>query len=282
MKTKIYYLLNELKLVRYVGKTGGALHSRLDGHIREALNGKKSHKCCWIRSMLRNGLAPTIELQTEVNGDGCGAEIAYIKYLRGCGLNLTNETDGGEGASGHCHTKETREKIRDAIKGIKRSDETRAKLSVVMKKIFSDPLLRARLRECHKGHIPWNRGLSMPEGTGLKISKALKGKKQSAETRANMSFAHKNSERAKKHVREMIAGNVGRILSATTREKIGQSKKGRKRPPFSAAWKKHMSDSLKGRPKSEAHKAKIGLANKGRKFSAEQRSHMGCKAKSKR
>lgn len=265
MRTKIYYLLNEFQLVRYVGKTGGALHSRLDGHIRESLGGKKSHKCCWIRSMLRNGFAPTIELQTEVSGDGCGAEIAYIKYLRGFGLNLTNETDGGEGASGHCHTKETRGKIRDAIKGIKRSDETRAKLSAAMKKVFSDPLLRARLRESHKGHIPWNRGLTMPEGTGLKISKALRGRKQSAETRAIMSFAHKNSEIAKKHVREMSAGNVGRILSVTTREKIGQSKTGRKRPPFSLLWRKRMGLCNKGKIRSAETRLKMSIAAKNRK-----------------
>jgi hypothetical protein len=101
---KIYCLRDETRFLRYVGKTSITLPERLKGHIREALDKTPSgswksntHKSRWIRSMLRRGLTPSIDLITEVKADGNKAEIAYIAYFKRKGIELVNGTSGGDG-----------------------------------------------------------------------------------------------------------------------------------------------------------------------------------------
>lgn len=60
----------------------------------------------------------------------------------------------------------------------------------------------------------------------------------------------------------------GRIHSEETKEKIRQSRMGKKRKPFSEEWRQNMGKASKGKkrkPFSEEHKQKISQANKGKK-----------------
>jgi len=94
--------------------------------------------------MLSKGLIPTITLLGEYEGDGNKEEIAWIKYFRDGGVELTNGTDGGDGISNP--SKMVRDKISTTLKqmykehpeilkemalrvlGTKRSKETIAKM----------------------------------------------------------------------------------------------------------------------------------------------------------
>lgn len=129
MKTKIYFLRDENRFVKYVGKTGGILEHRLRYHLYEALKGHKCKRCNGIRAMLRRGFSPTIDLITEVDGNGAGAERAYIKWLRSKGIDLWNLTDGGEGNPGHIVSEKTRAQIRAKLKGKTRPKEACQKMS---------------------------------------------------------------------------------------------------------------------------------------------------------
>ena len=72
--------------------------------------------------------------RVEVHTMGCSTEaaafeleIGIIKCLRRMGVKLCNQTDGGEGMSGHAHTAESRAKMSVAKRNM--SDETKAKMS---------------------------------------------------------------------------------------------------------------------------------------------------------
>lgn len=72
-------------------------------------------------------------------------------------------------------------------------------------------------------------------------------------------------------------GTPGNVQTAEARAKIGASKKGKKRKPFSAEWLASLSFSKKGKPKSAEHRLKTATAKTGKKrapFSAEWRANL--------
>ena len=85
--------------VRYVGK-GVDLRARYRQHLSESRIGRvKSHKCDWIRSVLRKGGKPILEVD-EIVSPGSSwkeAECRRISYYLSLGCNLTNGTTGGDG-----------------------------------------------------------------------------------------------------------------------------------------------------------------------------------------
>lgn len=91
---KIYKLIDPVsKEVRYIGYTSGTLENRLRYHIYDC-NKLNTHKCNWIKSLLKKDLKPIIEticICFDLN-DALQKEVFYIsKYS-----NLTNSTTGGE------------------------------------------------------------------------------------------------------------------------------------------------------------------------------------------
>jgi hypothetical protein len=123
------------------------------------------------------------------------------------------------------------------------------------------------------------------------ISEKQKGKKMSAEARANMSLAAMGNTRAKgckraRHLVEaLIVRNTGRIVTEETRRKMSASRKGqflgRK---LTDEWRSNISAAQLGIPKSEetkqkmrgiqksdAHKQKLRECNLGKTHSEETR-----------
>lgn len=89
--------------IRYVGKTHQTLQARLCKHISERNHPDKKgyHKSAWIRCLVAIGLKPEIILlEKVVDGDWVEAEKRWIAYGRSQRWDLTNHTDGGEGAYG--------------------------------------------------------------------------------------------------------------------------------------------------------------------------------------
>lgn len=85
--------------IRYIGKTARKLKARLAGHFSEARRFRHSHKHRWIVKCLDAGLKPIPWLleEVEVGHSWQDRERAWIKRGREIGLDLTNQTEGGEG-----------------------------------------------------------------------------------------------------------------------------------------------------------------------------------------
>lgn len=105
-------------------------------------------------------------------------EVSRIAFWRGAAVDLVNQTDGGEGAS-----------------GVHRSDEFKAKVSAAQK---GKPK-------------PGRRGLLHSAEHRAKISAGLKGREVSAETRAKISAAQKGKPRPELVGRKLSADGLERL-----------------------------------------------------------------------
>jgi len=133
----------------------------------------------------------------------------------------------------YSHSKETKKKLSNAHKGKKLSEETKRKISLVQKgkkltiehrkKIKKHYMLhgswhtgkkrseetKKKISKASMGRIPWNKGNPCPKNVREKISRKLRGRSLSLETKRKMSFAQK-----------------GRVVKKSTRKKISEAKKG--------------------------------------------------------
>jgi hypothetical protein len=220
MMTKIYSLQDENGNIRYIGKTSRSLKERFSAHLLEARNGIKNHRCNWIRSIISNGKWPSPFLIGEVEGDGCKEEIAWIAYFRVEGVNLVNETKGGEGMTGWKPSKETCRKMSEAGKG----------------RIFSEEHKR-KIGEAHKGNKN-NLGRRHSPETLLKMSAAQKGNTHflghhhSDETKEKISKAHRGKIRPDEWRLNISKGKKGKATrnkgwnhSEETKRKISIAQK---------------------------------------------------------
>lgn len=144
---------------------------------------------------------------------------------------------------------------------------------------------RQKLRESHKGHIPWNKGIPLSENHKAKVVEARKRQIFTPETRAKLSESRK-----------------GRVFTPETRKKISDAQKGkprwtpedrarmseqrightlsdeqkakRKKFTLSEQTKARMSVTRKGRTKTAEHRAKISAGEKGKLVLAETREKL--------
>jgi hypothetical protein len=151
---------------------------------------------------------------------------------------LLNRTDGGEGGSGRIHSEETRRKVSEVLKGKTLSEETKRKMS-----------------EAKKGENHPNYGKSLSEETRKKLSEVHKN--ISEETRRKMSEAHKNPSEETK--RKLSEAQTGKIHSEETKRKISEASKGR---THSEETKRKLSEASKGRTHSEETKRKLSEVRK--------------------
>lgn len=160
--------------VRYVGVTFRGKR-RYNEHISRAMTGGKTHRDCWIRSLIVAGVRPFYRVVETGDGDGWqDAERAWIAKYRQS-ERLVNHTDGGDGTpglpispeirrrlsearkgvpyppgrisamKGKQHTPEALEKIRVASKGRRMPDSMRRKLSALRKQNPTSPEQRAKM-----------------------------------------------------------------------------------------------------------------------------------------
>jgi len=96
----------------------------------------------------------------------------------------------------------------------------------------------------------------------------------SDETRLKLSKANSGKNNAMYGMKGPLAPMYGKKHSIHTIKKISESKKGKKRLPFTDEWKQNISRANKGRKLSEAHKHKISEAHKGKVVSSETKRKM--------
>ena len=143
----IYSLENPLTNdIRYIGKTVN-LKRRLKGHLDEAkeLNSKITYKVSWIRSLLKQGIVPVLNIIDEVKENEWEFwEKHYISLYRSWGFKLTNGTEGGDGNM--CwqkhHKEETKRKISEAHKGKHKTKEHKKNLGLAR----SNPVISINVR----------------------------------------------------------------------------------------------------------------------------------------
>jgi hypothetical protein len=136
-------------------------------------------------------------------GTAFALERGLIACLKRMGVELTNITDGGEGVSGLRHSDAARKKMSATRKGRKHRAATKAKMTESRKgeknaffgRKHSDETKR-RISEAKKANpTDYWAGKTRSEEVRKKISTSLKGKtlgrKMSEEARANMSAAQK-------------------------------------------------------------------------------------------
>lgn len=187
----IYALLDPDTLkIRYIGKSKNPI-ARLSHHISHCITGK-SHSARWIRKLITNNKRPLVQI-IEQASDGIifERERYWIAYYRNTGVNLTNNSDGGEGPLGYKHTKENVQKMRERA--------------------------RSNIEQLKRLHSPESR---------RKASLARIGRKDSEEVRRNKSISKigtKASESTKQH---LSAAAIKRYQSESGREqrlKYGRS-----------------------------------------------------------
>lgn len=194
MKHYIYILIDPRdNRLRYVGKTVN-IQNRYDAHCTKQRG--NHHRANWLNQLYFLGLKPVMQIIEECNEDTwANREIFWIKYYRDLGCDLVNETNGGEGVTGHSWTPNEKQRLKmsEAKKG----------------KSFT---------EDHKNKIrEANKGKTLSEDHKRKISEATRGKTRDESFRYKLSEANKGEKNP----------HYGKPLSAETRQKISDSHKGK-------------------------------------------------------
>jgi len=253
IKKPIIYALAEPNsdVIRYVGQTID-LKQRLSAHYTPIRLVQRTHHNDWIKSLkTKDQKADVIILQEASNEDELNQlEIMWIAYCRALGFDLTNGTDGGDGAQrGRSISEEHKKKISIALKGRPCTEEQKIQISIA-----------------NSGERNGMFGKTISESTRQKISLSRKGLKMrpcSEEHKRKISLANtgrKFTEEHKRKLSEIAKGRPGKKLSEETKRKIGAASSGRK---HTEEAKRKMSEAAKGRTGrkfSKEHKRKISEA----------------------
>lgn len=105
--------------LRYVGVTFRG-QRRINEHMSRAVMGRgRTHRDCWLRSLLRLGLRPTPSILETGSGDGWQERERHWIALHRPSGDLVNHTDGGEGTPGYVPTPALRAMWSAMRKGVK-------------------------------------------------------------------------------------------------------------------------------------------------------------------
>lgn len=141
----------------------------------------------WFKTVKKHGYEVEVIAEGLSWEDACELEeLLILEYgRRDLGLGtLVNMTNGGDGVKGVRRSVETRKKLSESNKGKTLSVETRKKMSEAQKGPKHTAETRKKMSESHKGR-------THSAETRKKISEASKGKTLSAETRKKLSKANK-------------------------------------------------------------------------------------------
>lgn len=288
MKTFIYELIDpKTGETRYIGKANNPKDRLKEGHLGVLELKSRTYKSNWIKSLLKEGLKPILNIIDEVPLEEWQFwERHYISLYRSWNIKLTNCTDGGDGIGvswnkgltreldervervaklkeGKQLSIETKLKKSKSLKGRKISEDVKGKMSESQKFRERSPDIAYKVWETRRR----NGSDKMTEEVKQQISKALTGRKLSKETKLKIGVKNKG----KRHSEEVKEKLSNLIVTEETRRKLSLSLLGRKhseeaksnmRKPKSTEAKENMSKSKKGKKWSEARRqAQINKQN---------------------
>lgn len=184
--------------VRYIGITfRGRL--RYNEHISRARHGGKTHRDCWIKSLLNIEMKPIYEIIEVGYGDGWqDAERAWIKLYREIG-NIVNHTDGGDGTPGLAISDELKKKLSDERSGVPYPPGRNN--AMLGKHHTQEAIEKIRAAGTGRKHTKEAR---------LKVSRARKGKSLSDEHKIKLSIAHTGKTLTEEHKRKIGASTTNK------------------------------------------------------------------------
>jgi hypothetical protein len=241
----------------YVGK---GVRDRIHRHERDAALSKNinPYKENVIRKILAGGgqVIKTKLAYFETHDEALKYEIALIFFLNATD-SLTNLTPGGDGQIGVVFSEEHRRKLSEAQKGKPRAPlppEARQRVTEANRGKRRSEETRRRMSEARMGK-------PLSEAAKEKLRLVNTGKSPSEEARRKMSEAQKGrvvSEEERQRIGERYRG---KHLSEETRRKLSEAHKGQ---TYSSEAMRKMGEARRGIPKSEEHRRKISEAQKGR------------------
>jgi group I intron endonuclease len=216
---KIYKISNNFDSKVYIGQTKDRLSKRFLGHYHN-----KSHDSHLSNALKKHGrenfkIEEIDSAQTQEELDE--KEIYWIKFYnsmdREKGYNIL------PGGGGRSHTEESKKKMSETRKGMKRSPESIEKTRQANLGRKRKEGTGAKISAANKGRKkrPWT------EEEKKMISERSKGRKPTEEALKNMKVAARSrkrpSEFTEEHRTNLSNSRKGRVVSPETREKIRQS-----------------------------------------------------------
>ena len=219
MRTWYIYVLIDPRNgeVRYVGWT---VHpkTRLRDHIKPSRVSGNQRRDRWIASLLRHGFRPRMDIIECGTGDYAKAESHWIRHYRSLGYDLTNHTDGGEGAPGRRHTAEAKARMSEKRRGRKPTPQALAAARAATLGKSRPAHVVAAMRSKLRG-----REKSAEHRKNLAASKL--GKKLSDAHRKKLSEAHQKRSPEERKRQARHAALSQRPASEEKRRRISEAKK---------------------------------------------------------
>jgi hypothetical protein len=178
---------------RYVGVTFRGVARRVVEHTCRARTGGRTHRDCWLRSLLTAGVEPNVDVVQSGRGEGWqDAERSWIAKHR---PTLVNATDGGDGAP-----------------GLVCSESAKAAMS------------RARRGKTYApGRVPGMLGRTHSPEARAKIADAGRGRAHTPQSKALLSAARSGKALSKGHRAKLRERKLGGTLTPEHRQKIAAS-----------------------------------------------------------
>ncbi len=142
-------------------------------------------------------------------------EIKWIKSLRDSGARLVNLTDGGEGACGNILSEETKKKMSESAKGVKKQPFTKEHKENLSKAKIGKKLSQHQIDQRTKGQTGLKRSEATRKKLSISVSLSLIGKK-------GRNTGKKHSDATKIKISESAKG---RVVTQETRDKISKTLK---------------------------------------------------------
>jgi len=224
----------------YVGKgSGRRFRVHLYNHKlkRNKYNNNKIKK---ISKFIGKNNLPIVIIDCSCEKEAFELEKKLIKLIGRADLGegtLTNLTDGGEGVSGHKHSKETRRKMSKSKEGfvpwnagMRYSEEGRKKMREIRIGKKCSEETKRKMSEAAKGEKNHNFGKPLSEETKRKLSEANKGEKNPMYGRHLVPWNKgKTNVYSEETIRKMSEAKKGKMSTKETRKKMSEARKGKKR-----------------------------------------------------
>lgn len=216
--TYIYGLVDPLlpRAIRYIGKSNNP-RKRLTRHVYDS-KFLSTKLYSWIRGLINEGRRPLLIILEE-----CNLHIWQDRERFWIGrfdeATLFNVSSGGNGC--WLLSEETRKKVGDASRGIRRSAESNRKNSEAHKGRRMSQETKEKIRLAMLNRPP------MSTESRMKLSASLKGRPKSEEHRRKLSEIRKGKPNpiSKETRAKMVASRKGYRHSEETRRKLSEIKK---------------------------------------------------------